>query len=1201
MGRFQTPLYYIEPCLELQDPFFRHDIVHRHIGVFLDDLFESLGLKGDADPAGVRRPVDVPVVVPGPVADPSAVLVEAHAGHQDDVEIFRFSELGVLRIRFPDAVLSVVPDGLFPERIRLHVAVLHGDGVRQHFAVTFRPVVEDREVDLVLHGHVGEDVGGVLHLRQSGQALRQFCTVLRPLLRRQHPAGVHTELPLGGLLLFVVGRADVARHVKRTEGQDRFPGDERRMDRRGDILIGVRRAAEAAQVVAEVQRIKRPGAVRCHAEELLRVRADALHHRFVVFIGEDAGQDDELFVSEIFRQVFRHHFRALRVVAAVEQEQRFPSEDLEAGRPAGLRKTVGHGVVGDRPSPFPQRRDRRQGGGRVVELVVAEQRSIQREAVPFEGLTGQVMGHRGHIAKVDEVERGAPDAAELTDDAHDFRRAVVADDVAPVLDDAALGHGDLLEGVPEVLGVLEADVRDDRHFRRVDDVGTVEGAAHADFQDHDVAALLFEVEHADGRHQFELARMVLHGVRFHFHPLRDGGEVLPEDVPAVHLQALFEAEDMGRCIEPGLITRFPQDRRQHGAGAPLAVAARHVDEFQVFLRVSEAVQQLHGPVEAEPRGAPGIVFNVGDCFLIGHLQILHDVAVSVRQIETQRFRRAVLRVFDADDVRGLVLGHLDGIIFFREKVLEVFCRFRVVVPRIVRHEDDASHDVVELREQQFLRDAVLQIVFSQEEDVRVVGECAAVEAAAEDGVDHRVAGRGDLPGQSQFVEEVAAVDLVGVRADAAGVEDAETGAERSAAAEDQFVAAGFPKEVDAVGHELSAVLPETRVLADAVEEVEFDEVIAPLVQDDIEEVLDVLPGAGVVDVERIGEAPAEVGEDAAALLVFDEPVRVLFRHFGLRCSTERREPDAGFVAFGMDGVGAGFHAVGELLFVRDQPVSGVLLIAVVDLEDLSLLLCEVQSVQVAVDDLLVDLAEIVVPGGVAREPFKTGFLYAEEVEEVGVECLLVLRLTDEEVVHEERVPRLQRGAVHFSAEGESPARHVDIEDGEPVPVGTGAPEFDEMASLFAEIGECERMEASGDAVLGVGVVAHLSRLGLHELVEGDDFGQAFGHIVPADLFGRRPGLEAVQEEQVVVPEGPAGGQHEIVQDQVFLRGQDRFQRRVSLLESEVEPFVFKVRRADGVPATGQSCVQRIIVHRTSSFRVSVAFSRLYYKGFCPVR
>ena len=69
------------------------------------------------------------------------------------------------------------------------------------------------------------------------------------------------------------------------------------------------------------------------------------------------------------------------------------------------------------------------------------------------------------------------------------------------------------DGVAEVLLVVEGDVGDDGE-EGFDDVGGVEAASHAHFEDGDVDFLLREVEEGQGGEGFEEAGVVGRGARF---------------------------------------------------------------------------------------------------------------------------------------------------------------------------------------------------------------------------------------------------------------------------------------------------------------------------------------------------------------------------------------------------------------------------------------------------------------------------------------------------------------------------------------------------------------------------------------------------------------------------------------------------------------------------------------------------------------
>lgn len=90
---------------------------------------------------------------------------------------------------------------------------------------------------------------------------------------------------------------------------------------------------------------------------------------------------------------------------------------------------------------------------------------------------------------------------------------------------------------------------------------------------------------------------------------------------------------------------------------------------------------------------------------------------------------------------------------------------------------------------------------------------------------------------------------------------------------------------------------------------------------------------GVIDIERIRAAPRDTAELWLAVGIADEPVGMLFQYSRFAAlDIERRKPYSRKVALSVDGIGYGFHAVGEVLAVIVEPVADKRLITVVDLE-----------------------------------------------------------------------------------------------------------------------------------------------------------------------------------------------------------------------------------------------------------------------------
>ena len=170
------------------------------------------------------------------------------------------------------------------------------------------------------------------------------------------------------------------------------------------------------------------------------------------------------------------------------------------------------------------------------------------------------------------------------------------------LDDARLGRRDIGQGGAQLLHMIHAQRRDDRALRRVDDVGGIQRAAQAHLQHHDVAFRLSEPEHPQCRDDLELGGDIGHGIGSGLHTLHQPHQRLVRDLLAVYLNALVESVDKGRGIQAHPVTRRLQAGSQHGRRAALAIGARHMDESQLLVRISQCGQQ--GPGAGQARLVP---------------------------------------------------------------------------------------------------------------------------------------------------------------------------------------------------------------------------------------------------------------------------------------------------------------------------------------------------------------------------------------------------------------------------------------------------------------------------------------------------------------------------------------------------------------------------------------------------------------------
>ena len=232
-------------------------------------------------------------------------------------------------------------------------------------------------------------------------------------------------------------------------------------------------------------------------------------------------------------------------------------------------------------------------------------------------LAGEVGVTESNAVEIRLVQACAGSGAGLFKNLLDARLAAVDHRVA-ALDDAGLGGGDLLQGIAQHLSVVEADVADDGSLRRGDDVRGVQLAAESDLQRDDLAVMAHEVFHGDGRDQLELRRMILHRLGVRPDELGDLCQLLIGDHLAVHLHPLIEAEDEGRGVKPRAVARGAEYGGQHGGSGALAVGAGDVDEFQLVLRVSDALKQFAGAGQTRHGALPAHGMNVAQRFRIGH-------------------------------------------------------------------------------------------------------------------------------------------------------------------------------------------------------------------------------------------------------------------------------------------------------------------------------------------------------------------------------------------------------------------------------------------------------------------------------------------------------------------------------------------------------------------------------------------------------
>lgn len=104
------------------------------------------------------------------------------------------------------------------------------------------------------------------------------------------------------------------------------------------------------------------------------------------------GENRQIFALQVVVDVLDKRFDALRIVPAVDDEQRLFAHELETTGPLHGFQTRADRLVGEVPAARFQRVDRRENDCRVVQLMFAEQRQLQvLESSAGEDLTGKTV------------------------------------------------------------------------------------------------------------------------------------------------------------------------------------------------------------------------------------------------------------------------------------------------------------------------------------------------------------------------------------------------------------------------------------------------------------------------------------------------------------------------------------------------------------------------------------------------------------------------------------------------------------------------------------------------------------------------------------------------------------------------------------------------------------------------------------------
>ena len=307
-------------------------------------------------------------------------------------------------------------------------------------------------------------------------------------------------------------------------------------------------------------------------------------------------------------------------------------KDLKAGRPPDFRQPLTDRLLRNLPAPPSQGFDNGQGGGRIVKLIFSKKAKTQgficrngyilrgrsRVMKKAEGLTLKSLFNQLDPAVTCYMKRASFFLTDAPHHIHHLCCVLITHNIRAGFDDPALVAGNLRQGIAQIFRVLQPDIGDNSHFRCVNDIRGVKNTAQTHFQHDNIAVFFCKIKQADRRDDLKLTRMVLHGIRRVAHTRRDPAQRFFRDILAADLDPLPEIFNIWGRIKTGHITRLPQDPLHHGTGAALAVAARHMDETQLLLRIAQKPQQFLRPGQPQLPLTPGMCVDILNCFCYRH-------------------------------------------------------------------------------------------------------------------------------------------------------------------------------------------------------------------------------------------------------------------------------------------------------------------------------------------------------------------------------------------------------------------------------------------------------------------------------------------------------------------------------------------------------------------------------------------------------
>ena len=261
----------------------------------------------------------------------------------------------------------------------------------------------------------------------------------------------------------------------------------------------------------------------------------------------------------------------MRVVPHVQDDGGLPRQHLEASRHLDQRQAAAD-VLGTDRQLATHGLQRSQHAGGVEQLVHPAQCRIGQAAAPrAPPCPGPLLAVACIVVVTPQQPQVGTDLLGVTHQA--LRRLRIAADGGPVRpEDVGLFQRDGLAIIAQPLCMVDGHAGDDGAVR-IHEVDGIQPPAQADLHHHRIQRLAREGQEHHQRGELEVRQR--HIAARQLHLLEERQQRLVGQFLAIDADALVEAQQVRRGVQPHPVAGRAQDGIQHGAGGALAVGAGH--------------------------------------------------------------------------------------------------------------------------------------------------------------------------------------------------------------------------------------------------------------------------------------------------------------------------------------------------------------------------------------------------------------------------------------------------------------------------------------------------------------------------------------------------------------------------------------------------------------------------------------------------